>query len=205
MEVLVAAIIIVFALTMGFKAFTGYSSYKGTLYQHLFGSYFEYFWRITMKEDLSQSSLLKERLGEHRIVYNAYRNTQGKIAATFATIFTTRGHVSVCMVATSGAVSGKDVGSWSCERDGKRYVIGSPVTYIKRQKKLLDSFMKSASVEYIIAFNEGADVSSVDCSYTVLTIGQVVDYLAEKPADTVSVADVIKAFDTFKEMAVNAG
>lgn len=205
MEVLVVAIVVVFVLIMGFKAVAGYGGYKGSLYQRLFGSYLEYFWRMSMKEDLSESSLLKERIGAHRIVYNAYRDSQGRIAATFATIFSTRGHAAICMVATAGAIAGKDTGSWTVERDGKKLALASPVTYVRRQKKLLDSFLKNAPVEYIIAFNEGADVSAVECSYTVLTIDRVLDHLAEKPEGTVAEADVVKAFETFKEMAVHAG
>ena len=154
MEVLVGAIIVVFVLVMGFRAFAGYSSYKGTLYQELFGSYLEYFWRMSMQRDLSKSSYLRERLGEHRIVYNAYRDGKGNIAATFATVFSTHGHAAICMVATAGAVAGKDTGSWTVERDGKRFALASPMTYVRRQKKLLDSFMKGAPIEYIIAFNK---------------------------------------------------
>lgn len=205
MEVLVVAIVVVFVLIMGFKAVAGYGSYKGSLYQRLFGSYLEYFWRMSMKEDLSESSLLKERIGAHRIVYNAYRDSQGRIAATFATIFSTRGHAAICMVATAGAIAGKDTGSWTVERDGKKLALASPVTYVRRQKKLLDSFMKGAPVEYIVAFNTGANLSAVDCSCTVLTIDKVVEHLEQMPAGTATEAEVLRAFNTFKEMAVNAG
>lgn len=205
MEVLVGAIVIVFVLVMGFRAFAGYSSYKGTIYQQLFSSYLEYFWRMSMQRDLSKSNYLHERIGEHRIVYNAYRDGQGRIAATFATVFSTHGHAAICVQATSGAVAGKDTGSWTVERDGKRYILSSPVTYVRRQKKLLDSFLKNVPVEYIIAFNEGADVSAVDCSCTVLTIDKVVEHLEQMPAGTATEAEVLRAFNTFKEMAVNAG
>lgn len=205
MEVLVGAVIVVFVLIMGFRAFAGYGSYKGTLYQELFGSYLEYFWRMSMHHDLSKSNNLHERLGEHRIVYNAYRDSKGNIAATFATIFSTHGHAAICMVATSGAIAGKDTGSWTVERDGKRLALASPMTYVRRQKKLLDSFMKGAPVEYIVAFNAGADLSAVDCSCTVLTIDKVVEHLEQMPAGTATEAEVLRAFNTFKEMAVNAG
>lgn len=203
MDILVGAIVVVFVLIMGFRAFTGYSSYKGTLYQQLFSSYLEYFWRMSMQRDLSRSNYLQERIGPHRIVYNAYRDGQGRIAATFATVFSTRGHAAICAVATSGAVAGKDTGSWTVERDGKRYALPSPVTYVRRQKKLLDGFLKGAPVEYIIAFNAGTDTSGVACSYTVLTVDVLVDHLAKKPEGAVSEADMMKAFETFKEMAAH--
>ena len=78
------------------------------------------------------------------------------------------------------------------------------MTYVRRQKKLLDSFLKGAPVEYIIAFNAGTDTSGVVCSYTVLTVDALVDHLAEKPEGAVSEADMVKAFETFKEMAAHA-
>ena len=206
MEVLVVAIVVVFVLIMGFKAVAGYGSYKGSLYQRLFGSYLEYFWRMRHE-------------GRPFGIEPAQRGASARIASSTTPTATARGasprrsrrsfpRVGMrrfAMVATAGAIAGKDTGSWTVERDGKKLALASPVTYVRRQKKLLDSFLKNAPVEYIIAFNEGADVSAVECSYTVLTIDRVLDHLAEKPEGTVAEADVVKAFETFKEMAVHAG
>lgn len=99
---LVAAICVVFIGIMGFKAYQAYPSYKGSLYQELFGSYAEYFWRFTMKQDLSESSYLNEKIGPHRLGYNAYFDAMGKQAAAFVTVFSTRGVTSVCMMGGAG-------------------------------------------------------------------------------------------------------
>lgn len=204
MELIIAAIVVVFLLIMGFKAYQGYGSYKGSLYQQLFSSYLEYFWRLTFKEDLSVSNYLNDQLGAHRITYNAYFDGQGRQVATFATVFSTRGHATVCMVPTVGAISGKDTGTWFVERDGKRLALPSPVTYMKRQKRFLDGFMKGSPVEYIIAFDPAADTQGVQCAYTVLAVTDVVEHLAAKPEGAVSEQDMLAAFESFKEMAQHA-
>ncbi len=204
MESIVMAVVVVFLLIMGFKAYQGYGGYRGSLYQQLFSSYPEYFWRLTFKEDLSVSSYLSDRLGAHRITYNAYFDGQGRQVATFATVFSTRGHATICMVPTAGTISGKDTGTWFAECDGRRLAIPSPITYIKRQKRFFDSFMKGAPVEYIIASGPSTDMQGVHCSYTVLSMSAVVDHLAAKPEGAVSEQDMLAAFESFKEIAQHA-
>lgn len=204
MELIIAAIVVVFLLIMGFKAYQGYPAYKGSIYQQLFSSYLEYFWKYAVKEDLSRSQYLEGRIGPHRITYNAYSDAQGKRVGTFVTVFSTRGHASMCTVHTSGAVTGGDTGPWSVGRAGKRYALPSPVTYLKRQKRFLDTFLKGKPVEYIVAVGDDVDIEGVSCSYTVLHVGDVVDHLAEKPEGAASEADMLQAFESFKEMAHHA-
>lgn len=204
MEVVVAAIVVVFIGIMGFKAVQAYPGYKGSLYQQLFSGYLEYFWKYTMKENLSQSSLLTAELGEHRLTYNAYFDSKGTPVAQFTTVFSLGGHTSICAMHTSGAVSGADTGSWSVERDGKRFALASPVSYIRKQRKFLDGFLKGKPVAYVVAFDDGVDLSGVSCSYPVMHVSEVVAYLKSRAEEGVTEHDVLQAFDSFKERAQHA-
>lgn len=199
---LVAAICVVFIGIMGFKAFQAYPSYKGSLYQELFGSYAEYFWRFTMKQNLSESSYLNEKIGPHRLGYNAYFDGKGKQVAAFVTVFSTRGVVSACMMGGAGSFHGGDTGSWTVERDGKTMACASPVVYLRRQKKLLDGITKDVRVSYIGSFADAADLSGVDSAYPMMRASEVVPYLEER-AVLIDEATMLEAFETFKGMARN--
>lgn len=199
---LVAAICVVFIGIMGFKAYQAYPSYKGSLYQELFGSYAEYFWRFTMKQDLSESSYLNEKIGPHRLGYNAYFDAMGKQAAAFVTVFSTRGVTSVCMMGGAGAFRGGDTGSWSVERDGKVVACASPVVYLRRQKKLLDGIVKGERVRYIAAFADVADITGVRSAYPMMRAAEVLSYLEGQDA-VIDEALMLESFETFKGMARN--
>lgn len=199
---LVAAICVVFAGIMGFKAFQAYPAYKGSLYQELFGSYAEYFWRFTMKQDLSESSYLNEKIGPHRLGYNAYFDGEGKQAAACTTVFSTHGIVSICMVSGSGAFHGGDTGSWTVARDGKVVACASPVVYLRRQKKLLDRIAKGLNVRYACSFSNDADLADIDSSHPMMHTSEVLPYIEGLDA-ALGEAEMLKAFEEFKEMARN--
>ncbi|WP_418726867.1 hypothetical protein [Collinsella tanakaei] len=199
---LVTAICVVFIGIMGFKAYQAYPSYRGSLYQELFGSYAEYFWRFTMKRDLSESSYLNEKIGPHRLGYNAYFDGSGKQAATFVTVFSTRGVASICMVGGVGAYRGGDTGSWTVDRGGKVVACASPIVYLRRQKKLLDGIARGVRVGYAVSFEDAADLSGIDSSYPVMHASEVVSYLGERDV-SVDEAAMLEAFESFKGMARN--
>lgn len=202
MEELIVAACVVFIGIMGFKAFRAYPSYRGSLYQQLFGSYAEYFWRLAIKQDLSVSSYLNEKIGLHRLGYSTYFDSKGRRAADFITVFSTRGVVSICITSGTGIFRGSDSGSWSVERGGKAVACASPVVYLRRQKKLLDGMTKGVQVRYIGSFADDADLSGIDSAYQMMHASEVLSCLEERAA-SFNEAAVLEAFETFKGMARN--
>ena len=199
---LVTAICVVFIGIMGFKAYQAYPSYRGSLYQELFGSYAEYFWRFTMKRDLSESSYLNEKIGPHRLGYNAYFDGSGKQAATFVTVFSTRGVASICMVGGVGAVPRRRHRLLD-RRSGRQ---GGGMRFSHRlpspSEKLLDGIARGVRVGYAVSFEDAADLSGIDSSYPVMHASEVVSYLGEHDV-SVDEAAMLEAFESFKGMARN--
>lgn len=197
MTELLIALCVVFLVVMGGKAFMAWPSYKGSVYQRLFGSFLEYFWKYSVNQDLSQSGFLASELGPHRLLYNAYRDANDHEANQFVTVMSTHGVASVCAVRTTGTVSGSDTGAWHVERDGKRHTLASPLAYVRRQQKFVGKALDGTKPANVIVFDDGADLTGVSCSVPAIHTSELVPWL--KALDgSLSEADVTKTFSAIK-------
>ena len=197
MTELLVALCAVFLVVMGGKAFVAWPNYKGSVYQQLFGSFLEYFWKYSVNQDLSRSGYLDSELGPHRLLYNAYRDANGHDACQFVTVVSTRGVASVCAVHTPGTVCGGDTGAWHVERDGARHTLPSPIVYVRRQQKFVSKAIGSAKPASVIVFDDGADLAGVGCSLPTIHAGELVAWLKALDA-TLPEADVEKTFSAIK-------
>lgn len=194
---LLIALCTVFLVVMGGKAFIAWPAYRGSVYQQLFGSFLEYYWKYTVNQDLSRSGYLDSELGPHRLLYNAYRDANGREANQFVTVLTTHGVATVCAVHTTGVVSGGDTGAWHIERDGARYTLASSLIYMRRQQKFLAKALGKTRVSCAIVFDDGADLSGVSCSCPTMHVGELVAWLKGLD-DPISEQDVTSAFEAIK-------
>lgn len=203
MNELICALVAVFIVIMGGKALRGYPAYKGSLSPQLFGSYAEFFWRAAVKEDLSESMWLREKIGFHRLAYSSAVDGKGRPVSSLTTVFSVRGHTVICVVEADGALSGGDDGAWNVERGGRTVTLASPVVHLRRQQRFLGAFLKGVPVDYVIACGPCADYSGVSCSYPVMHIADVLPYLEARSVSGVSERDVLRSFEAFKERAKN--
>lgn len=200
MTELLVALCVVFLVVMGGKAAMAWPTYKGSIYQQLFGSYLEYFWKYSVNRDLSASGYLNAELGHHRLLYNSYRDSKGHEAAQFVTVLTSRGAASLCVVRGTGAISGGDIGTWHVERDGKTSAFPSPVIYVRRQQKFLTKVLGKMPVSYAIVFDDAAALDGVTCSYSTVHKGKAVDFLRGLDG-TLTDQQIDDAFEAYKRQA----
>lgn len=200
MTELLVALCAVFLVVMIGKAWFAWPGYRDTIYQQLFGSFLEYFWKYSVSRDLSSSGYLASRIGRHRLLYNSYRDHAGHEAAQFVTILSERGFACVCCIHTSGTVTGGENGAWRIERGGVTRPLGSPLTYVRKQQRFLSKALDKLPVSYAICFDAGSDLSGISCPYPTLCASDVVGYL-EGLKGSVSEAQVEEAFEGFKRTA----
>lgn len=200
MTELLVALCAVFLVVMIGKAWMAWPSYKGTIYQQLFGSFAEYFWKYSVSQDLSASGYLADKVGTHRLLYNSYRDHAGHEAAQFVTVLSERGFACVCCIHTRGIVTGGASGAWRIERDGLSKPFGSPLTYLRKQQKFLSKAFGKVPVSFAICFDDGSDLTGIDCPYPTLCAGEVVGYL-EKLGGSATQAQIEEAFEGFKRTA----
>lgn len=182
---------------------SAWTSYKGSVYQQLFGNFFEYFRKYCGDQDFSHSAWLEHELGRHRLAFNSYYDALDDEAARFATVLTTRGFVSACCLHATGAVSGGDDGAWRIERDGESQAFPSPLTYVRRQKKFLGGFIER-DVTYVIVFDDGTDLTGVRCACPVMHMSELVGFL-KGLGGVASEAEIKGAFDAFRLAVANGG
>lgn len=197
MTELLVALCVVFLVVMIGKAAMAWPSYKGTVYQQLFGSFLEYFWKYSVNQDLSQSGYLASELGTHRLLYNAYRDANGHEACQFVTVVSTHGVASVCAVHTTGTVRGGDTGAWHVERDGAQHTLASPLVYARRQQKFLAKALGKDKPADVIVFDDGADLTHVSCACPVIHASELMSWLKDLDG-SLPEADVTKAFDAIR-------
>lgn len=199
------AFVIVLAAFLVARGVQLWPSYSGTIYQELFSSFLEYFWRMRFKHDLSASSYLKSRIGNHRIVYNAAVGKKGAKLADFITVFSEHGFVSICSLPYSGDISSAaGNGKWKVTRQGKTVRIPSPLVLIAQQKQFLRKTLgDKVPVKYEIAFGNGSAFEHVGSPVPVRTAKEAVEDLCDMREGGIGPNEVVDAFELFREACTN--
>lgn len=199
------ALVIVLAAFLVARGVQLWPSYSGTIYQELFSSFLEYFWRMRFKHDLSSSSYLKSRIGNHRIVYNAAIGKKGAKLADFITVFSEHGFVSICSLPYSGNISSAAGNSkWKVTQQGKTVRIPSPLVLIAQQKQFLRKTLgDKVPVKYEIAFGNGSAFEHVDSPVPVRTAKEAVEDLCDMREGGIGPDEVAEAFELFREACTN--
>jgi len=199
------ALVIVLAAFLVARGVQLWPSYSGTIYQELFSSFLEYFWRMRFKHDLSASSYLKSRIGNHRIVYNAAVGKKGAKLADFITVFSEHGFVSICSLPYSGDISSAaGNGKWKVTRQGKTVRIPSPLVLIAQQKQFLRKTLgDKVPVKYEIAFGNGSAFEHVGSPVPVRTAKEAVEDLCDMREGGIGPDEVAEAFELFREACTN--
>ncbi len=199
------ALVIVLAAFLVARGVQLWPSYSGTIYQELFSSFLEYFWRMRFKHDLSASSYLKSRIGNHRIVYNAAIGKKGAKLADFITVFSEHGFVSICSLPYSGDIySAAGNGKWKVTQQGKTVRIPSPLVLIAQQKQFLRKTLgDKVPVKYEIAFGNGSAFEHVGSPVPVRTAKEAVEDLCDMREGGIGPNEVADAFELFREACTN--
>ena len=199
------ALVIVLAAFLVARGVQLWPSYSGTIYQELFSSFLEYFWRMRFKHDLSASSYLKSRIGNHRIVYNAAIGKKGAKLADFITVFSEHGFVSICSLPYSGNISSATGnGKWKVTQQGKTVRISSTLVLIAQQKQFLRKTLgDKVPVKYVIAFGNGSVFEHISSPVPVRTAKEAVEDLCDMREGGIGPDEVAEAFGLFREACIN--
>lgn len=202
--VLVALVIVLVAFLVA-RGIQLWPTYKGTIYQELFSSFLEYFWRMRFQHDLSTSSYLKSKIGNHRIVYNAAVGKKGAKLADFVTVFSEHGFVSICSLPYSGdIVSAAGNGKWKVSQQGKMVRIPSPTVLIAQQKQFLKKALgDDVPVHYVIAFGNGSTFEHANSAVPIKTSKEAVESLCDMREGGIGPEEVAEAFDLFRKACAN--
>lgn len=188
MDVLLVAVCVVFLVVMGAKAIRGYPAYKGSVYQQLFGSYLEYFWKGTVSQDLSQSGWLSGIVGTHRLGYITCFGPKGIPVAQFVSVFSAHGFVCLCSPVVASADRVPALGR-----------------ALKEQRAFLKRVADRREMPIVIAVPEEVATISPDARVSVIKVSELPSYLTSMSGTGISEGDVPSAFEAFKKGASHVG
>ena len=178
MIMLVLTILGVLLLGWLFRGVRLHKSYRGDIYEALYGSFLPYFYRYVVIRDCSQSSYLRGQIGTHRIVFSAITNDE-KQRTQFCMIFYNKGVMVICYDKAPGEYRGKPGGkSWNVVRtgqDGKEHIYRRPNptrdirAYLNR---IVDTF-PDVHIEARLAFCDSADVSRLTSEIKAIHFNEI--------------------------------
>lgn len=162
MEVIIYGLCAAVALMWFFNALRFYQSqYKNKFYKYLYSNFLEYYYKYTVKHDLSTSSYLKNRVGNNRIIFNSYLNEKYVPIHELVTIITNKG-VLVCYVINSiGEISGKDDDkNLIVKHDNKRFKIKGPKEAILKHLKNIKDKCGENNAQVCYFFKKGTNFNN---------------------------------------------
>ncbi len=129
-------VLLFFYLYDAFKLYRG--QYKGRIYSSIYSGFMEFFFRYKFRNDASESSYFKNRIGKHKIIYNSYLNEKYQPLHSFVTVVHSKG-ILVCYIFTSsGSIAGKDSDKNLIVRhSGKAYRILGPKEAVDKHVALI--------------------------------------------------------------------
>lgn len=121
MHTVLYTIVIVLIIIYGFKAYQNYPSYKNSILPTLFPNYFEFFWRMFIRKDASNSSYLNKSIGNHKLSFATIENRQHQVTSKFVLFFYNKGIAIVEYLDYPGTYSGNDEDrSWIIKSNNER-------------------------------------------------------------------------------------
>ena len=134
MHTVLYTIVIVLIIIYGFKAYQNYPSYKNSILPTLFPNYFEFFWRMFIRKDASNSSYLNKSIGNHKLSFATIENRQHQVTSKFVLFFYNKGITIVEYLDYPGTYSGNDEDrSWMIKNNNKKIRITNPIHELQTQ------------------------------------------------------------------------
>lgn len=183
MELVLYSIILTLCLIYGFKAFRLYIGYPYSIYNALYSSFGEYFYRVIIRKDASKSSALARAIGYHRIIYTTLRDKENKLKAQFIIIFYSHGIALINFMDGTGSISGNtkekrlSFKSGSVKSSLKNPLFESDI-YIKRLKRLYPEI----PVKFYFAVSNTIDYSNLKSDYVICNYTDIVKSLTSDSA-----------------------
>ncbi|MBQ7223733.1 MAG: hypothetical protein IJS38_04085 [Erysipelotrichaceae bacterium] len=183
-QLFIYAIVIFCTAFFLLRAWMNYGSYKRSILPYVYDNYLiDYYWHLTVRQNVSSSGKLKSLLGFHRIVYSNISNREGEIVNRLMVVIHPKGIVVVSHLDPLGELHGSNDGSWYVKRTSnegtKNFKIDNPVTHLREYDKHIKPLIDNRDTDKIIAIAPASDISHVHCSIPVVHYDEITDLIAK--------------------------
>lgn len=171
-------IIIVLIIIYGFKAYQNYPSYKNSIFPTLFPNYLEFFWRIFIRKDASNSSYLNKFIGIHKLSFATIENRQHQVTSKFVLFFYNKGITIVEYLDFSGTYSGNDEDrSWIIKSNNKKIRITNPVHELEKYENRIQNMFNDVQISSVIAISDDSQIDKIQTQTLCCTYKDVITTL----------------------------
>ena len=189
MHTVLYTIVIVLIIIYGFKAYQNYPSYKNSILPTLFPNYFEFFWRMFIRKDASNSSYLNKSI----------------ISPFFCKVSTyhckNKGIAIVEYLDYPGTYSGNDEDrSWIIKSNNKKIRITNPIHELQTYKNRIQKMFKDGQISSVIAIKDDSEIDKIQTQALCCKYKDVITTLNNIQCEhTLSESEIQNLFDSFNQ------
>lgn len=155
-------ILIVLIIIYGFKAYQNYPSYKNSILPTLFPNYLEFFWRMFIRKDASNSSYLNKSIGNHKLSFATIENRQHQVTSKFVLFFYNKGITIVEYLDYPGTYFGNDEDrSWMIKNNNKKIRITNPIHELQTYKNRIQKMLDDVQISSVIAVTDDSEIDKI--------------------------------------------
>lgn len=201
MHTVLYTIVIVLIIIYGFKAYHNYPSYKNSILPTLFPNYFEFFWRMFIRKDASNSSYLNKSIGNHKLSFATIENRQHQVTSKFVLFFYNKGITIVEYLDYPGTYSGNDEDrSWIIKSNNKKIRITNPIHELQTYKNRIQKMFKDGQISSVIAIKDDSEIDKIQTQTLYCKYKDVITTLNNIQCEhTLSESEIQNLFDSFNQ------
>lgn len=201
MHTVLYTIVIVLIIIYGFKAYQNYPSYKNSILPTLFPNYFEFFWRMFIRKDASNSSYLNKSIGNHKLSFATIENRQHQVTSKFVLFFYNKGITIVEYLDYPGTYSGNDEDrSWIIKSNNKKIRITNPIHELQTYKNRIQKMFKDGQISSVIAIKDESEIDKIQTQTLYCKYKDVITTLNNIQCEhTLSESEIQNLFDSFNQ------
>lgn len=201
MHIVLYTIVIVLIIIYGFKAYQNYPSYKNSILPTLFPNYFEFFWRMFIRKDASNSSYLNKSIGNHKLSFATIENRQHQVTSKFVLFFYNKGITIVEYLDYPGTYSGNDEDrSWIIKSNNKKIRITNPIHELQTYKNRIQKIFKDGQISSVIAIKDDSEIDKIQTQTLYCKYKDVITTLNNIQCEhTLSESEIQNLFDSFNQ------
>ena len=201
MHTVLYTIVIVLIIIYGFKAYQNYPSYKNSILPTLFPNYFEFFWRMFIRKDASNSSYLNKSIGNHKLSFATIENRQHQVTSKFVLFFYNKGITIVEYLDYPGTYSGNDEDrSWIIKSNNKKIRIPNPIHELQTYKNRIQKMFKDGQISSVIAVKDDSEIDKIQTQTLCYKYKDVITTLNNIQCEhTLSESEIQNLFDSFNQ------
>lgn len=201
MHTVLYTIVIVLIIIYGFKAYQNYPSYKNSILPTLFPNYFEFFWRMFIRKDASNSSYLNKSIGNHKLSFATIENRQHQVTSKFVLFFYNKVIAIVEYLDYPGTYSGNDEDrSWIIKSNNKKIRITNPIHELQTYKNRIQKMFKDGQISSVIAIKDDSEIDKIQTQTLYCKYKDVITTLNNIQCEhTLSESEIQNLFDSFNQ------